>query len=427
MYRRAVFSSGRESDKVAILVERERERRHVFSRSINVWSRVHAGSQAAPSPAIPELPSVLHLRILSFLPLVERVRSALVARSWAAQLADTAFWAELRFDGASCGSVDDAALLRLCQRAGPSLRTLDVGDGSCDEVTPAGVITALVSDGVGRALVALRTWAPGVESVALLFFDAAEIATLLAACPALASAEMCVRGNFAEVSEVLRALPRHGLKGVEIMGGNFNNSGLTWAHLTEWLPTALAASHISDLSLSYADTAAGTEQGAARVAEALAAPGRGVRLLKLEGRRRIGETPLPGCLFRALTAESPLEELSLVDSGLSGEAAADLAAALAPAAPVCWYSTSRATTSPGARTHVLLLRRRRTEACLGRDFAHCPVTLSPVCWFLLAGGQFSPHWAPTRPSRSSKSRTSAWAMAQRLPLRSQRRFAATPP
>lgn len=228
--------------------------------------------QAAP---FHDLPSALFLHILSFLPLNERVRCALVAHSWAALLTETAFWAVLSFDGAASLSVGDEALLQLCQRAGPSLQTLDVAYSACLNVTLDGLIAALALDGVGRSLATLRTWAPTgkyPEEHPAGILDLAHTATLRAACPALASAAVSVRGSLADVSAMLRSLPGPGPKWVQITG-----PGVTWAELTEWLPAALAASSISTLGLSYADTAVGTEQGAARVAEALAAPGRGVR------------------------------------------------------------------------------------------------------------------------------------------------------
>ena len=151
-----------------------------------------------------DLPRALQFHVLSLLPFVERVRCALVARSWETLLAEIALQPqELRFDGAARGSIGDADLLQCCERAGASLTSLDVSDPACCDLTPAGFAAALAASG-GVGLKSLRTWAPSQES-RLPIRGAAD--ALLAACPSLLTAAVEVWGTAADVAAALSALP----------------------------------------------------------------------------------------------------------------------------------------------------------------------------------------------------------------------------
>lgn len=71
------------------------------------------------------------------------------------------------------------------------------------------------------------------------------------------------------------------------------------------------------------------DRAAAQLAAALAAPGRGPLGFATVS-AKVAATPLLRHLCRALTADSPLTELSLMDSGLDEAGALEVAAALAP-------------------------------------------------------------------------------------------------
>lgn len=150
-----------------------------------------------------DLPTALHRHILSFLPLVDRVRSALEARSWATLLDDPAFWTELRFDGAPNGAIDKETLQDLCRRAGGRLRTLDVTGPGCDTLAVSSVCAALASEGLGTTLESL--------SVNWITFDAE---ALIAVCPALTAVSASMCGAADACLAVLRVLPRAGKKQV---------------------------------------------------------------------------------------------------------------------------------------------------------------------------------------------------------------------
>lgn len=292
----------------------------------------------APVSPFEALPLALHLFILSFLPFVERVRCALVSRSWTALLADPAFWTELRFDGAPGFAVDGDTLLQLCRRAGGRLRLLDISHPACDHISFTELTAVLATEGHGLSLESIRTWDPERLPFTRLrrhpFMQrrvntAAEGAALLAACPSLQCAAVVVGGPHAAVPGAVSALPGPGEKWLVANGGYIT----PWSALAEWLPAAVAASPVSDVTLWGFDTATvhaagAAERAAARLAEGLAAPHRGVRTLALF--TDTTGTPLLESLCRALTAESPLTNLDACRSVVTSAGAAELAAALAP-------------------------------------------------------------------------------------------------
>lgn len=287
------------------------------------------------APTFEALPAALHLHLLSFLPLVGRVRCALVSRSWAALLADPAFWAEMRFDGAAEHALDDVT----------RLRALDVSDRSCASVTLDGVLRALAFEGSGLALQSLSTWAPpdphldphNICSVGP-FSSAAAAAALLAACPALSWAAVGVEGQRADVVAILDVLPGPGGKRISIQRSSADYLARAEGvpALSEWLPAALAAASISEVELKgpYLDHASSERTTSERakaqlLGAALAAPERGVRVLRC-AETILGITMLPESICRALTADSPLEELHLTGCVLCSGQVAEIASALAP-------------------------------------------------------------------------------------------------
>lgn len=266
-----------------------------------------------------------------------------MAHSWAALLAHPAFWSELSFDGAAPLSVDDETLLQLIRRSGGRLRALDISHPACSRITLESLRQALESDSLGLALTTLRTWRvpentsqdrrrsrPVSEQLAIALADA---------CPALTSAAVEVRGSsLRAVDAVLGALPRLGGKMVTLVEATASGEGTTtagplpWSELADWAAAALAASSVEQLNLEGFPLAesARSDGSAEQFAAALAAPERGLRVLRSIFGSRLDATPLLGSLCRALTATSPLTELSLNNSGISGPGAAEVAAALAP-------------------------------------------------------------------------------------------------
>lgn len=330
---------------------------------------------------IDDLPPALHLHALSFLPLVERVRCGLVARSWKALLADPVFWAELRFDGAAEGSVGNATLMQLCRRAGAGLRALDVASVACIKLTFNDVLRALSSARAGRALPALRVWAPSSPAQGLSISTTEAVTMLRAACPALTELAAEVAGDPERVTAILRALPAPRLTRVKF-SYTAHNPGLRWADITDPLCTALAASCVDEIDLRFAEAdaaeeeeddtptaaAAGREdaeeqQAALRLSAVLAAPRRGVRSLRLCGGS--GGALLVPSLCRALTAESPLTELTLLRTRLTREGAAAVAALLAPA------RQSRLQTLVLDEIRGFAKADRRVSVCLFPHMMHC--------------------------------------------------------
>jgi hypothetical protein len=270
--------------------------------------------RAVSATGFEDLPRALQCHVLSLLPFVERVRYALVARSWRALFAEVALQPqELRFDEAAEGSVGDAELLQCCERAGASLTSLDVSGRACCRLTRDGFASALAASG-GVGLKTLSTWARSQYSCAPTG-SAADAAALLAACPSLLVAAVDVRGTPADVTAALSALPGPGPKRVRI----YQSDLLNYPQLEElaaWLPVAISAADVTDLELPLTSCVSVGDQAVASL------------VLALSGLQRLGLQQAPtqresllGNLCRALTAESPLTELALrgtfdVDAGL---------------------------------------------------------------------------------------------------------------
>lgn len=75
-----------------------------------------------------DLPPALQLCVVTFLPLLERIRCSLVSKRWRSWLCQPAFWADLDFHGVpfvprGLGLED---LLEFCRRSKRQLRSLDL-------------------------------------------------------------------------------------------------------------------------------------------------------------------------------------------------------------------------------------------------------------------------------------------------------------
>lgn len=290
--------------------------------------------EAVPRRSVADLPKPLHLHILAFLPLVERVRCALVAHSWNALLADPAFWVELRFDGAAEKSVNEDTLLQLCRRAEGGLRALDISGCACDDVHFDTVYEDLKEEGLAVDLRSLRTWALHRHCFYARQFcitSAEAAAELLAACPALTSAavDVCMGSSGLEgMVAAMRALPGSGLKRLSI------NVTVPYSALGAWLPAVLASSTIEVLNCTCLeeenDSVGDAERAVALLAAALASRECAVRSVAIT-RTWAGAASLPSSICRALTAESSLTALELTSFQVPLDAeAVEIAAALAP-------------------------------------------------------------------------------------------------
>lgn len=303
--------------------------------------------QAASSFGAHHLPLEVHLRVLSFLPLVERVRCALVAGSWAALLREPLFWAELRFDGVPEGCIKIEALLELCRRAKGCLRVLDVASPACEGIATEEVITVLACGGLGLHLETLSVKRIGARARARAGQPEAsqQAAALLACCPALTSVSTLNSGSVADSFAALGVLPVLGSRGVScnerVHRGDESPTPSVKAEeaaadrhaFTAWATAEPARPvkrmwlmNFDDFPAIFADEDG--ERAAALLAAALAAPGLGPRSITVM-RAAIGATSLFRRFCRALSAESPLEYLRLFESGVDGSGAAELAAVLA--------------------------------------------------------------------------------------------------
>jgi hypothetical protein len=271
--------------------------------------------RAVSATGFEDLPRALQCHVLSLLPFVERVRYALVARSWRALFAEIALQPqELRFDGAAEGSVGDAELLRCCERAGASLTSLDVSDSACCNQTRDGFAAALAASG-GVGLTMLSTWARSQYSCAPTG-SAADAAALLAACPSLLVAAVDVRGTPADVAAALSALPGPGPKRVRFIQ--------MWNSIPPKIEELARCGYQRPYPRPTSRTSICRIWTGASVGDQAVAS----LVLALAGLQRLGLQQAPtqresllGHLCRALTAESPLTELALrgsfeIDAGL---------------------------------------------------------------------------------------------------------------
>lgn len=342
-------------------------------------------SQVEPPAEVPppfdSLPLALHLRILNALPLVWRARTSLVCRRWAEAARDASLYAHLSFEGCRPKAVDGDTLLALCRRAGPGLASLDTSDPACGGLSltlsgndePGGPFLGVVpnhGDVFGPSgdridttgLRSLITWQPGrgpvhrKEAGAFMLRIRGESGAraLLSACPLLETAAVSVAGSLQNVAAALELLPAAGAKRACIDelhdGSDSEGEGPSFAKIADDLCNLLLSSSITELDFDccgsglaslYAEATADTADpaafaatcAAARLAAALARPATGVRALSGD----LATSELLAAFCRALTPESPLEELDLEPDlpdeedgqGVHDESAQELAIALA--------------------------------------------------------------------------------------------------
>lgn len=303
-------------------------------------------------PGFDNLPLAIHLRIVLLLPLVERVRSGLVSRRWAALVRDPTVYSELSFDCVRAGAVDSDALLSLCLRAGSKLVALDTSaPGCCNtvklELQRAGGRHPTPSIGIApvldymkpvpidtSGLRSLTTWRPGDDcwnpaAAGIIIWDQIDAAALRAACPVLEHATVAVYSSLPGVAAALAALPLSGSKRIVIEGLAADDTDdddaaavpLTAASVADRLCGILALGCVRELSLegsreldqlldpsTTADIDLQVQMAAAgeRIAAALADSATGVSVLS-------SASAVLGTLCGALTPQSPLEELDLVE------------------------------------------------------------------------------------------------------------------
>lgn len=186
---------------------------------------IDARSQAVQQSSFDDLPPALHLSILLFLPLRDRIHSCLVSRRWAALLGEPTFWSLLDFAGSRrLDLLVDDAILELCKRSAGCLRSLDLSAFGClcgdngeeeqEQDQPASFLPLLermAAEGLTAKLESLRTFdaeAHGrVGSMGrLVLRNAKDAQRLRAACPALRSTSVRFRGGWQDVAAALRVL-----------------------------------------------------------------------------------------------------------------------------------------------------------------------------------------------------------------------------
>lgn len=281
------------------------------------------------------------------LPAVDRIRCALVSKSWAELLGRAPIWAHVSFEDATSASLDDRTLLSLLRRSQGELRCLDLSHPSCARVglylDGKPLLGVLAAEGLTAKLESLATTGGSPFTVC----DASAARQLLASCPALTSTAVSLDGEWREVAAAMLVLPgaRKGCS-VALQGPPTYEADPLFPAFSSALRAGLAHCAVERLvfqerGLRRPGAAAGAsgDPGAAAAAEKLAAaladPRTGPAELCSFGSCVV---PVLSRLCRALTPESPLRRLLLCQAGGNihaltdngGEAAAALGAALAP-------------------------------------------------------------------------------------------------
>lgn len=310
------------------------------------------------APTFNSLPTQLQLDVLLSLPLVERVRCALVSRDWAALLLMPAFWSLIDFDGAQSDELDDSVVLSLCRRAKGCLRSLDVSSPACENVqlrltvapggAPAPLLGVLASEGLTRSLRSLTVWRPGKvrnRDGRFRLRGPADARALLESCPALQIAAVDLDGRFPDALASLSLLPPGGAKRLRLS----LSSGTDCAALCADLSAALAQNAADKLEIigqgygsmfflgagGHAEYRSSLGAGclvsspAAQLGAALASPATGPRVFR-SSEAAFGASAVLGHLCRSLCPQSPLRSLVLDRACVGNAGAALIAAALAP-------------------------------------------------------------------------------------------------
>lgn len=304
----------------------------------------HRSSRAA---TFDDLPPPVHLAVVLRLPLVDRVRAGLVARSWAALLRETEFWAELNFEGAQPELVTPELLLELARRARGQLRSFDVAAAEREwrRTLPLGSMELPTGWGrwwgwgifslpelAGRGLTArLRTLAAGRW---ITIRDADGARGLLRACPQLTSVSLVVSNGWPDAVGAVRLLPLSGDSRVELSLVDGADAAVGFVPFATAVAEALSAcpagrGGIGTLCFLGGDDTprAGSVRGrgtardflenctatpeaidaaAAQLGAALACPTAGPKRLETDENFHLSSTPVAAHLWRRLTPESRL-------------------------------------------------------------------------------------------------------------------------
>ena len=144
--------------------------------------------------------------LLPLLPLDTRARAACVCRAWRAAAAPPVLWAELSFEHCAV-CIHNAALTKLCARAGAALRTLNLEAIPYILVTFDGVLAALRGGGctgLRRLSVPHRL---GEHFETCNWLSAEQVQQLAATCPRLTHTACSVRCSPLEAAAAAAALP----------------------------------------------------------------------------------------------------------------------------------------------------------------------------------------------------------------------------
>lgn len=277
------------------------------------------------------VPSEVHRRIFSFLPLVDRgIRCALVSKRWAALLhfTEPAFWADLSFEGANADFLHDEALLGLCRRAAGQLRSLDLT--ACRQRDLMQLMRSVIAEGLAAKLECLSAG----EKLTVETTD--DVQLLVEGCPALVEAGICLNAEWLVVAAAMTKLPLTGAASraeLHLIEGPEETHGFT--AVTTSLADALASCSVDTLVMDtllytrrdpidyylhlrhlFEERTAPSEvadRAATRLGAALAHPSHGARVLcdHFCQVSQVSATPVLGHMFRALTSESRLECLDL--------------------------------------------------------------------------------------------------------------------
>lgn len=329
------------------------------------------------------LPPALHLSVILYLPLVTRVRSALVSRRWAALLSEPAFWAEFSFEGANEQRLDSEVLAQLIRRAAGNLCLLDISAECCKRLAlprrvDGSALAMLAAEGLlGR----LQVLSAVEDQMVIKTPDDAR--RLLAACPSLSSAKVFISGYWPDAVAAMRLLPLAEGASVRLMlvkDGDEATTGLV-AFATAvaealagcqplscitFLPTDDWLGNLATLHRASTASASAKVQAYARLVAALADPLRGPEKIH-DAFTLFGGSPIFAEICRALTPHSRLKCLYLEESFIENDDALALADALA--------------SGPGGKLDTVCIGGGDLRAGGGCAFAHAGSRATSVLLF----------------------------------------------
>lgn len=318
--------------------------------------------QALGAATLDDLPPEVVLRVLLFVPLVNRVRLCLVSKRWAALLHEPAFWTHVDFEGATAGRrrVSEATVLKICKRSQGNLLSLDLstsGEHDAPQM-PRDVLPCLRPLAKRGLLTKLERLSADKGFFSIDTVRQAE--RLRAALPALRHAGVTVEGRCEQAAEILAALACRSVGSVRLQpiaapdvdsdgsssdaGGDYRARARAaaaddaptraFARFATAAASALSLCRVSALEFSPpcdhgAKIATPADRAAAAdLAAALTDPIRGPTAIRgsgwthQEADTNLCSVPALAQLCAALTPRSPLRELS-VTGGLGWKLSAD--------------------------------------------------------------------------------------------------------